>query len=262
MKCVRGVVEKATLRRDGVWRQGENLVNLSSLLTGAHCQQPCSGAILGHPIGVAHMAARMVSEGDTNVLMPTCRCAGREPIDRPAAGHRARPEPFIAILRSTRHRSPIVLTLAMLLAACGAAPPRVPTAAQVEAGPHVEVSVDPALDAERTRAFEEHDGTTQLRNAILDELAGTGKADSLHGAALRVVVTRFRLRSTGSGVWLGAMAGADMLDVSVTLERDGATQRTFKTGAGTIVAGLVKPSASGRFNGLLREVAKRVVAQL
>jgi hypothetical protein len=165
-------------------------------------------------------------------------------------------------VRSTRRRSPILLTLAMLLAACGAAPPRVPTAAQIEAGPHVEVSVDPALDAERARAFEEHDGTTQLRNATIDELARTGKADSLHGAALRVVVTRFRLRSTGSGVWLGAMAGADTLDVSVTLEREGATQRTFQTGVGGIVAGLVKPSASGRFNGLLREVAKRVIAQL
>ena len=203
----------------------------------------------------------MVRQGNTNVLVPTSRCAGRDPIDRPA-GRCVREEPLITIPRSTRRRSPIVLTLAMLLAACGAAPPRVPTAAQVEAGPHVEVSVDPALDAERARAFEEHDGTTQLRNAVLDELARTGKADSLHGAALRVVVTRFRLRSTGSGVWLGAMAGADMLDVSVTLEREGATQRTFQTGVGGIVAGLVKPSASGRFNGLLREVAKRVVAQL
>jgi hypothetical protein len=134
--------------------------------------------------------------------------------------------------------------------------------AQVETGPQIEVNVDPALDAGRARAFEELDGAMQLRNAILDELARTRKADSLHGAALRVVVTRFRLRSTGTGVWLGGMAGADMLDVSVTLAREGATQRTFQTGAGTIVAGVVKPSASGRFNGLLQEVAERVVAQL
>ena len=178
----------------------------------------------------------MLCEPDTNVLgVPKRRCGGR---------------------------GPILLTLAMLFAACGAAPPRVPTAAQVEAGPHVEVSVDPALDAERARAFQEHDGTMQLRNAILDQLARTRKADSLHGAALRVVVTRFRLRSTGSGVWLGAMAGADILDVSVTLAREGTTERTFQTGTGGIVAGVVKPSASGRFNGLLEAVAERVVAQL
>jgi hypothetical protein len=107
----------------------------------------------------------MVREVDTNVLVPTCRCAGRC----------APKESFTTILRSTRRRSPIVLTLAMFLAACGAAPPRVPTAAQIEAGPHVEVSVDPTLDAERARAFEEHDGTTQLRNAIIDELARTGR---------------------------------------------------------------------------------------
>jgi 3-dehydroquinate synthase class II len=166
------------------------------------------------------------------------------------------------MLRSTRRPPRIGLALAMLLAGCGASPPRVPTAAQIEAGPHVGVTVSPGLDAEPARAFGEHVGTTQLRNAMLDELARAGKADSLHGAALRVVVTRFRLRSTGSGVWLGAMAGGDMLDVSGTLERDGVTQREFQTGAGTIVAGLVKPTASGRFNGLLREVAKRTVAQL
>jgi len=186
------------------------------------------------------------------MLMPTFRCSGREPIHRSAGARCARGGPAAAI----------VFPLTMLLAACGAAPPRVPTAAQIEAGPNVEVSVDPALDAERARAFKEHDGTTQLRNAIVDELGHTGKANSLHGAGLRVVVTRFRLRSTGTGVWLGGMAGADMLDVSVALERDGVTQRTFQTGAGTIMAGVVKPTASGRFNGLLEAVAQRVVAQL
>ena len=57
------------------------------------------------------------------------------------------------------------------------------------------------------------------------------------------------------------MAGADMLDVSVTLVR-GETTRTFSSGAGSIVAGLIKPSATGRLNGLVKEVAERIVKEL
>ena len=58
------------------------------------------------------------------------------------------------------------------------------------------------------------------------------------------------------------MVGADMLDVNVTFVRGGETMRTFSTGAGSIVAGLIKPSATGRFNGLVKEVAERIVKAL
>jgi hypothetical protein len=38
--------------------------------------------------------------------------------------------------------------------------------------------------------------------------------------------------------------------------------RTFTTGAGGFAAGIIKPSASGRFNGLVKEVAERIVKEL
>jgi hypothetical protein len=79
---------------------------------------------------------------------------------------------------------------------------------------------------------------------------------------MRLLVTRFRLRSTATGVWVGAMAGADMLDVTATLVRGGEAVRTVSTGVGGIAAGLIKPSATGRFNGLVREVARRLVKEL
>jgi hypothetical protein len=75
-------------------------------------------------------------------------------------------------------------------------------------------------------------------------------------------VTRFRLRSTAAGVWVGAMAGADMLDVTVALIRHGEAMRTFNTGVGGVAAGLIKPTATGRFNGLVKEVAERIVKEL
>ena len=54
----------------------------------------------------------------------------------------------------------------------------------------------------------------------------------------------------------------DAPDVTVTLVRGGETTRTFHTGAGGIAAGLVKPSATGRFNGLVKLVAERIVKEL
>ena len=156
----------------------------------------------------------------------------------------------------------VLICLTALLCGCGAAPPRVPTPAELEGLPEVTVSVAPQIEVDRVRVFQEQDGSTRLRDAVLDELVDSGKRSRRDADEIRVLVTRFRLRSTASGVWVGAMAGADMLDVTVTLVRGGETTRTFDTGVGGITAGLIKPSASGRFNGLVRLVAERIVKEL
>ena len=44
--------------------------------------------------------------------------------------------------------------------------------------------------------------------------------------------------------------------------RNGVPERTFDTGTGGVAAGLIKPSAEGRLNGLVTTVAERLVAQL
>ena len=150
--------------------------------------------------------------------------------------------------------------LAALLSACGGSIPRVPTPAELGGLPQVTVALAPEIESDRARVFQEQDGVARLRNAVLDEMIahrGVPSADEMH-----LLVTRFRLRSTAAGVGVGAMAGADMLDVNVTLVRGGETMRTFSTGAGSIVAGLIKPSATGRFNGLVKEVAERIVKEL
>lgn len=159
-------------------------------------------------------------------------------------------------------RSGALVCLAALLWACGASNPRPPSPSELEGMPEVTVSVDPRIEADRVLVFERQDGRTRLRNAVLTRLADTGKGRGLGADEIQVVVTRFRLRSTGSGVWWGAMAGADMLDVAVTLVRGGEVKRTYDAGAGGIAAGLVKPSANGRFNGLVEAVAERIVNEL
>lgn len=152
--------------------------------------------------------------------------------------------------------------LLALTVACGANPPRVPTAEQTRGQPDVVVELGPEFDQNRVATFDEHDGRNRLRHAVLNELIRTGKGPSLAADRLVVTVTKFRLRSTASGVWVGAMAGADMLDVSAAVQKDGQTLRTAETGVGSIMAGMVKPTADGRFNSMVLEAAKRLVGEL
>ena len=156
-------------------------------------------------------------------------------------------------------RHAITFALLGMLAACGAAPPRVPAPSEIAGLPKVTVSLDAQIDAERARVFQQQDGAVRLRNAVLDELADGGHGGR-HAKDIDVRVTQFRLRSTGTGVWFGAMAGADTLDVTVTVR--GERTRTFSTGVSGVAAGLIKPSATGRFNGLVRLAAERIVKEL
>src|SRR5262249_47420664 len=155
------------------------------------------------------------------------------------------------------------LILVTLMCGCGASIPRVPAPAELQGLPKVTVSLAPQIEADRAQVFQEQDGANRLRNAVLDEMIDHRPGSAVAPSdEVRLLVTRFRLRSTAAGVWVGAMAGADMPDVSVALVRDGAALRTFSTGVGGIAAGLIKPSATGRFNGLVKECAERVVKEL
>jgi len=156
-------------------------------------------------------------------------------------------------------RRAVVFAMLAILAACGASPPRVPAPSEIAGLPAVRVTMDPQIDAERARVFEQQDGAVRLRNAVLDELVGNHQGKR-HLKDIHVRVTQFRLRSTGTGVWFGAMAGADTLDVTVTAR--GETTRTFSTGVSGVAAGLIKPSATGRFNGLVRLAGERIVKEL
>jgi len=120
-----------------------------------------------------------------------------------------------------------VFVLAALLSACGGSIPRVPAPAELGGLPQITVALAPEIESDRARVFQEQDGAARLRNAVLDEMIAHRRLtapDEMH-----LLVTRFRLRSTAAGLWVGAMAGADMLDVNVTLVR-GETTRSFSTG--------------------------------
>ena len=129
--------------------------------------------------------------------------------------------------------------------------------------PQVTVSIDASgIPQERLQVFEERGGAEALANGILKALTETKKQPALAPAELRVVVTNFRLRSTASGFWAGPIAGADKLDVGVTLLSEGEVLKTYETGVAGVVAGLIKPGAGRRFNGLIEVASERIVQEL
>jgi hypothetical protein len=167
----------------------------------------------------------------------------------------------------TRHAWWVTITcLGLTIGGCSstALPPGSVVAQATSQGtPQVTVSVDGSgIAAERREEFEQRGGAEALANGVLSELARTGKEPAPGPAELRVVITSFRLRSTGSGFWFGPMAGADKLDVDVTVLQDAQVLKTYSTGVAGVVAGVIKPGAGGRFNGLIEVAAQRIVEEL
>lgn len=170
-------------------------------------------------------------------------------------------------LTMMRHaRWAAIACLGLTIGGCSSAalpPGSIVAQATSEDSPQVTVSVDGSgIAAERREVFEQRGGAEALANSVLNELARTGKQPAPRPAELRIVITSFRLRSTGSGFWLGAMAGADKLDVDVTVIQDGQELKTYSTDVAGVVAGVIKPSAGGRFNGLIEVTAERIVEEL
>jgi hypothetical protein len=126
----------------------------------------------------------------------------------------------------------------------------------------VAINVDASrLPADRRAAFEALNGGTRLAADLREQMRKQGRGPA-PPAQLDVAVTAFRLRSTATSVWFGAMAGGDMLDVDVVVKTNGREVKRFKTGAGQIRGGLIAPSAEGRFERLTAATAERVVEQL
>jgi hypothetical protein len=126
----------------------------------------------------------------------------------------------------------------------------------------VGITIDSSrLPAERRAVFDQMSGNTRLDAALRDQMLKQGRRPA-PPAQLDVVVTAFRLRSTATSVWFGAMAGGDSLDVDVIVKSNGQEVKRIKTGAGQIRGGLIAPSAEGRFERLASATAERVVEQL
>ena len=169
-----------------------------------------------------------------------------------------------------------VMTLGILVVASslGCSGTRTPSPSAARA-PGVQVPIDngasPAsvpvsvtaeqLSPERRAAFDKLDGPARLAAAVREEMVRQHRVPA-SPVQLALTVTSFRIRSTATSVWFGAMAGADVLDVETTATKDDQVLARWKTGSGSVVGGLIRPGVDGRFDRLVTTTAERIVAGL
>jgi hypothetical protein len=159
----------------------------------------------------------------------------------------------------------VALFAALALVGCAAAPGggTVQFAAtdSIEAGnKDVTVSVDAsALGGDRREAFLQQAGSKKLANKVLQKL-WSGVGERQLPDALNIRVTGFRLRSGSTGFWLGPMAGADRIEVTVEVVSGSATTKSFSTNTSTAVGGVIRPGAVERFDRMVNTLAERIVA--
>lgn len=159
----------------------------------------------------------------------------------------------------------VALLAAFALVGCAAAPGggtiQYTATDSIEAGGQaVTVNVDASqLTGDRSEAFLQQAGSEKITNKVLEKLRAGGGTTQLPNA-LNIRVTGFRLRSGSSGFWLGAMAGADRIEVAVEVVRGSAVTKKFSTDTSTAVAGVIRPGAVERFDRMVNTLAERIVA--
>jgi hypothetical protein len=124
----------------------------------------------------------------------------------------------------------------------------------------VAVSLDQEnLPSEVTEVAELYEVPRILGNRLREQLA---LSDTSSGGGLEVAVEviGMRLRSNGTAIWWGFMAGGDWItvDVGVTDSEDGATIKRFQTGTATALGGFVFGGRSVRVGRMMKTLAKRI----
>ena len=156
------------------------------------------------------------------------------------------------------------MALAAILSACASPPGGGQLSYSGYPGPpDARIEVDASgIPPERQAAFREQGGAQRIATGVAAELSASPKQSAEGAYAIKITVMKFRLRSTSSGLWFGAMAGPDVIGVNVVVESDGKVLRKFSSDTTTAVAGVIRPGATNRFVRLVNELSRRIVAEL
>ena len=120
----------------------------------------------------------------------------------------------------------------------------------------VVVTAGEGLTAEQKQAVASYKVAESLTSQIVQRAGSGGQV------TLNVTITSLRLRSGFSAVAWGLMAGPDLLDVTVSAEKNGKVLRTFDTGSGSGLGGIAFAAPTRRVNRLILSVAERVATSL
>ncbi len=126
----------------------------------------------------------------------------------------------------------------------------------------VAVAPVPGLAAERIDRYRELDGDGMIREAIERELSDAGAWQPGGDVVVAVTVSNFRLRSAGNAFWNGFLAGSDLLDGQIDIQRgDAPPERiVFKLSGNEDL--YLKFSATARLRSLSRTLAREIRARV
>ena len=164
----------------------------------------------------------------------------------------------------------LLLLLALALPGCAGTPekttpvPAPESQAALPAGKQIG-AVEVVLDRDSVPqngidAAERYDIPAKLQSRVTALLGARFAADG--ELVVHVSIGNFRLRSGGNAFWLGAMGGADMLEVSVEVVDGGTPLKHFETDTSTVLGGIAYASPTRRSARLVQSISERIVAGL
>ena len=165
---------------------------------------------------------------------------------------------------------PIVASLAALLlgAACSSVSGGIKSPANLPSGPsaltsgqkigRVVVSLDQQnLTPEVIQVAELYEVTRILDNRVREQLSASRMASG-GDLEVEVDVIGMRLRSNGTAIWWGVMAGGDWITVDVDVTEGGRSIKRFQTGTATALGGFIFGGRSVRVGRMMKTLAKRI----
>jgi len=93
-----------------------------------------------------------------------------------------------------------------------------------------------------------------LTNRINDHLTTNTRGN----LEVDVKVIGLRLRSNGTAIWWGVMAGGDWITVDVQVKEGGRTIKQFQTGTGTALGGFAFGGRSTRVGRMMKTLGERI----
>jgi len=96
-----------------------------------------------------------------------------------------------------------------------------------------------------------------LQNRVVEQFATRGMSGE-GNLDVKVEVIGMRLRSNGTAIWWGMMAGGDWITVDVDVSRDGRSIKNFQTGTGTSLGGFAYGARSTRVGRMMKTLSERI----
>jgi len=98
--------------------------------------------------------------------------------------------------------------------------------------------------------------------AGIRRLVPGGVTPSSGSLLVNVEIVKMRVRSTASAIWWGMMAGADVIDVHVSVSENGHRLKDFETGVSTSLGGFIYGAQGKRITRMIDALSKRIAADL